>query len=85
MASLRGRVVEFYTGRGVAGAVVSMGGRTAITDANGYFTVEVPQGSWTLQVAHRDFQAYSSAMSLPQNIAYTLQAPIRILSVVRPL
>lgn len=85
MPTLQGRVTEFYTGRGVPGVLVSMGGSTALTDANGYFTVQAPLGNWTLQVVHRDFQAYSQPMNLPQNMAYTLQAPIRIRSVVRAL
>jgi len=85
MATLQGRIVETYTGRGVSGVLVSMGGATAITDANGGFTIQAPPGNWTLQAVHRDFQAYSQPMRLPQNMAYTLQAPIRIRSVVRPL
>lgn len=84
MASLRSRVVEFYTGKGVAGALVSVGGINVLTDTNGDFAITVSPGSWRLQVVHRDFQAYVTLVNLPLNIAYSLPA-IRIRSVVRPL
>jgi len=85
MTSLQGKIVEFYSGRGVADALVSMGGATALTDANGNFIIQVPPGRWTLQIAHRNFRTYASSMNLSQNMAYTLQTPIKIMSVVRAL
>ena len=86
MASLRGQIVEFYTGRGVPGVLVTLGAATAVTDQNGNFTFAlVPSGSYTLQAIHRDFQTYATVLSLPQNLAYTLPAPIRVMSVVRAL
>lgn len=86
MASLRGRIIEFYTGRSVAGALVVLDGQTAIADANGYFTfLSVPPRSYTLQITHRDFKPYATALNLSQNMAYNLPEPIKVMSVVRAL
>lgn len=58
----------------------------AITDANGFFTVQnVPPGQHRMTVSHRDFQLQATTVSLAQNMAYSLPAPIRIMSVVKAL
>lgn len=86
MASLQGKIIEFYTGRGVSGALVSLAGRTAVTDANGIFTlVNIPVGYHDLQVLHRDFHTHVQSLGVTQERAFSLPAPIRIMSVVRPL
>lgn len=63
-----------------------MGGVTALTDENGFFTIRnIPVGYYSLQVVHRNFQVYGMSLGIIQNIAYNMAEPIRIMSVVRPL
>ena len=86
MAIIRGRVVEHYTSRGVQGVLVNVGGQSALTDVNGYFTVvNVPLGSYSMQVVHRDFSPYTTPVNVPKNQVYTVMKSIKIQSVVRPL
>jgi len=64
MASIQGRVVEYWTRRAVQGAVVQAAGRTAVTGSSGMFTVEVPLGTVTLRVTHPEFHEYVTALNV---------------------
>ena len=84
MASIQGRVVEYWTHRGVQGAVVQAGGRTAVTDASGGFSLEVPMGVLTVRVTHPQFHGYTTSLNItaqrPFNIGeVTMQSKVRAL------
>ena len=83
MAIIRGRVVEQYTNQGVQGVLVSVGGQSAVTDVNGYFSVvNVPLGSYSIQVVHRNFRPYTTPVNVPKNQIYSLRGTIKLQSVV---
>lgn len=84
MASIQGKVVEFYTRRPVRGSVVRADGATAITDSAGRFSVVVPIGVTTLRVTHREFHPYITSLNITRPTAYdagtiTLQSLVRAL------
>ena len=73
IASLEGRVVELYSRRGISGVLVSVGGRSVVTDANGLFRIEFsPSRSVSVTAQHRDFEGYSEALNLSENVAYSI-------------
>lgn len=55
-ATIRG-VVKTPNGQPLAGATVDVGGRTAVTDAEGRFAVDAPDGARTLRVSRSGFQS----------------------------
>jgi len=62
--SIQGRVVEYYSRRSVQGATVNANGRTAVTDANGSFSLEVPTGVVNLTVTHGDFHPFVTSLNI---------------------
>ena len=84
MASIQGRIVEYWTRRGVQGAVVQAGGRTAVTGASGGFSLEVPLGVLTVKVTHPQFHDYTTSLNItaqrPFNVGdITIQSRVRAL------
>jgi len=84
MASIQGRIVEYWSGRSVPGAVVSAGGRTAVTDSSGMFSLEVPLGPVSLGVSHGDFYPFVTSLNItspkPFNIGVIkLQSKVKAL------
>jgi len=82
--SIQGKVLEYWTSRPVAGAVVSAGGRTAVTDSAGMFSLEVPLGVVSLSVTHGDFHPFVTSLNItsprPFNIGVIkLQSKVRAL------
>ena len=82
--SIQGRVVEYWTRRGVQGAVVQAGGRTTVTDASGGFSLEVPMGVLTVKVTHPQFHDYTTSLNItaqrPFNVGdLTMQSKVRAL------
>jgi len=72
MASIQGKVCEYWTKRGIPGAVVQADGRTAVTDASGGFSLEVPMGMISMKVTHPQFHDYISSLNI------TAQKPFNI-------
>ena len=84
MASIQGRVVEYWTRRGVQGAVVQAGGRTGVTDASGGFSLEVPIGVLTVRVTHPQFHDYTTSLNITAQRPFnagdlTMQSKVRAL------
>ena len=84
MASIQGRIVEYWSQRGVPGAVVSAGGRTAVTDSAGTFSLEVPLGVVSMSVTDGDFHPFVTSLNItsprPFNIGVIkLQSKVRAL------
>ena len=84
MASIQGRILEYWTRRGVQGAVVQAGGRTTLTDSAGGFSLEVPMGVLTVRVTHPEFHDYAASLNItaqrPFNVGdITMQSRVRAL------
>jgi len=84
LASIQGRILEYWTKRGVQGAVVQAGGRTTLTDSAGGFSLEVPLGVLTVKVTHPQFHDYTSSLNItaprPFNVGdITIQSRVRAL------
>ena len=62
--SIQGRVVEYWTSRPVQGAVVSAGGKTAVTDSAGTFSLEVPTGVINLSITHDEFHPFTTSLNI---------------------
>ena len=82
--SVQGRVVEYWSQRGVPGAIVSAGGKTAVTDSSGMFSLEVPLGVVSMSVTHGDFHPFVTSLNItspkPFNIGVIkLQSKVRAL------
>ena len=82
--SIQGRVVEYWTRRGVQGVVVQAGGRTTVTDASGGFSLEVPMGVITVKATHPQFHDYITTLNItaqqPFNVGdITMQSKVRAL------
>ena len=84
IASIQGKVVEYYTRRSVPGAVVIVNDRSTVTDQAGRFSMDVPLGPLTIKVAHRQFHDYITSLNITASIAYdigtiTMQSKVRAL------
>ncbi len=53
--TVAGRVVDAVSGRAVPGAQVTIGSRTAVTDADGRFRIDVSAGRWAIEVSAREY------------------------------
>jgi len=82
--SIQGKVLEYWSGRPVAGAVVSAGGRTAVTDSSGMFSLEVPLGVVSLSVTHGDFHPFVTSLNVTTPKPFNV-GTIRLQSKVRAL
>lgn len=82
--SIQGRITEYWSGRSVQGAIVSAGGKTAVTDSSGMFSLEVPLGVVNLSVTHGDFHPFVTSLNItspkPFNIGVIkLQSKVKAL------
>lgn len=82
--SIQGKVVEYYTRRSILGAVVIVNSRSTVTDQAGRFSMDVPLGSLTIKVTHRQFYDYVTSLNMTVSTAYdigtiTLQSKVRAL------
>lgn len=64
--SVAGTVVDRETGNPLASATVTVEGSdaTAVTDQNGRFNLDLPAGTWTLQVSTEDFTGPPQVVSV---------------------
>jgi len=62
MPRVYGRVYDRDTGKGIPYVVVNINGRITSTDANGYFSIEVPQGTYTLTVRTAMYSPFSTVV-----------------------
>lgn len=72
MPTISGRVVEEFTGAPVEGATVTAAGRSATTDANGNFTLNVPKGTTSISVEGRQIEPHSETLTVSGEVAPTL-------------
>jgi len=82
--SLQGRIAEYWSGRSVQGAVVSAGGKTAVTDSSGMFSLAVPLGVVSLSVSHGDFHPFTTSLNVTAPKPFNV-GTIRLQSKVRAL
>jgi len=62
MPRVYGRVYDRDTGKGIPYVVVNINGKITSTDANGYFSIEVPQGTYTLTVRTAMYSPFSTVI-----------------------
>ena len=67
---VEGYVYDGNTGEPIAGATVSIGGTTAITDSNGYFSMKLPAGTYTLTVSANGYKEYSESVTVTSDNSY---------------
>ena len=84
MPSIQGKAVEYWSRRPVAGAVISAGGKTAVTDSSGMFSLDVPLGPISLSVSHGDFHPFTTSLNMtspkPFNVGViSLQSKVKAL------
>lgn len=84
MTSIQGKITEYWTSRPVGGAIISAGGKTAVTDSAGMFSLEVPVGVVNMSVTHGDFYPFVTSLNItsprPFNIGVIkLQSKVRAL------
>jgi hypothetical protein len=53
--AVTGRAVDAVSGRAVSGALLTIGSRTVVTDAEGRFQFEVTAGRWEIEVRARNY------------------------------
>jgi len=82
MTLVKGRVVEKYTRKPVQNASVNLNGYTALTNANGNFSLQTPTGIFTLRITHPDFHTYLRPLNVRAN---TQMGAIQMDSVIRAL
>lgn len=77
MVTLRGRVIEKWTGRPLEGILVTADSVTALTDVNGTFEMVLEVGTYTIKAMHRDYETFSDTMSLAADTEVEIElAPI---------
>ncbi len=64
MPQISGLVVEKWTRRPVQGVKVQIGQYIALTDAKGHFIMESPRGPVQVNMTHRDFHPYVTALNV---------------------
>ena len=84
VASIQGRVVEYWTRRSIQGAIITADSRTAVTNSAGMFVMDVPLGVISLKVSHPQFRPHVASLNItrhtPLNVGeITLQSKVRAL------
>ena len=84
-SNLSGRVVNYFTGQPVVGAVVSIDGISTGTDVDGRFQfIAVESRVHTLKVLHRDYESHQMFVDLSRPGSYALE-PVRVKPIFYPL
>lgn len=81
---IEGIVVERYTKRPLAGAVVNINGFSTYTNAKGFFKVKSPSGFITMKINHRDFNPKIESLNT-EGVSVTRMGTILMDSIIRPL
>ena len=68
MPRVYGRVYDTNTGKGIPYVAVSINGRTTVTDLNGNFSIEVPQGTYTLSVRTAMYSPFSTKIDVSTDL-----------------
>lgn len=84
MVTLRGRVVEYYTGAPVAGVLVAVNGYTTTTDYGGLFQLNVQPKVYTVKLLHKDFSEVRTTVNLISVQSADI-GTVRMMSVVKAL
>ena len=75
MPRIYGRVYDADSGRGVPYVVINVDGRITSTDGNGYFSIEVPQGTYNLEVRTAMYSPFSTVVVVTTDLR--MDIPIR--------
>lgn len=75
---LRGTVSD-PKGTPIAGAVVTLAGRSTFTDAQGRFEIQVPRGTWLLIVFADGYQSIEQIVVLDDWLTTDYTAPVTLI------
>ena len=84
MPVITGRVVEYWTRKPVAGAVIISPTATTVTDSTGHFSLEAPLGTVRIEVSHPDFHPYITNINVSTPTTLDI-GTITLQGVLRPL
>jgi len=59
-----GRVVNTYTREEVPGATIRVNGYSTMTDERGYFSLDIPEGKYSVSVSKSGFEPATESLSL---------------------
>ncbi|MEN3011071.1 MAG: carboxypeptidase regulatory-like domain-containing protein, partial [Candidatus Bipolaricaulaceae bacterium] len=83
LGSLKGRVTDKATGKGIAGATVSTEGGVTTTDQNGYYTLNLPAGTYTASASAQGYKtATQSGIRIEANRTTTVNFALEPLPVI---
>ncbi|MEJ3745250.1 S8 family serine peptidase [Actinomycetes bacterium KLBMP 9797] len=80
--AVSGTVTDSGTGDGIAGATVTLGRRTATTDADGSYELLAPAGAQELSASAYGYHAKSATVTVPEDGTATLDFPLTAAPVV---
>lgn len=72
MPVLTGEVIDKFTGEPVHGAIVNVDGYRAYTDANGSFSISLPEGSYTITVSAPGYEEETTSVSVFSDTSITI-------------
>jgi len=84
VAFIEGRVVEYYTGRPIPNALVTVDSISTVTDSQGRFRVELAPRVYRVTIYHKDFETVTLTANLLTVAALNL-GDIRVKGILRPL
>lgn len=64
MVTVHGRVIERFTRQPVAGALVSIAGRSVSTSDAGTFSLDGPLGQYELTISHANYRPKSTSINV---------------------
>jgi len=75
MPRIYGRVYDADSGRGIPYVVINVSGRITSTDGSGYFSIEVPQGTYTLEARTPMYSPFSTVVTVVADLR--MDIPLR--------
>ena len=75
MPRIYGRVYDADSGRGIPYVVINVNGKIASTDGGGYFSIEVPPGTYTLEVRTAMYSPFTTVVVVSADLK--MDIPLR--------
>ena len=72
MPVLSGEVIDRFTGSAVAGALVNIDGYRAYTGAGGYFSISIPEGTYTVTVSAPGYDTETTSVTVTEDTSITI-------------
>jgi hypothetical protein len=75
MPRIYGRVYDADSGRGIPYVVINVNGKIGSTDGNGYFSIEVPPGTYNMDVRTPMYSPFSTVIVVTADLR--MDIPLR--------